>query len=259
MRKFYRFLIIMLLVVTFGISSSVYSASPESEIVVSAAASLKDAFSEIGTLYQKSTGTKVVFNFGASGVLQKQIEGGAHVDVFASAAKKQMDELEAKGFISPETRKDFAGNILTLVVPKGSEINIDSFEDLENPELRRIAIGNPKTVPAGQYTEQLLVNMKLRDKVQSKLILGENVRQVLDYVAREEVEAGIVYSSDVAIAAGKVKAVVAASESLHDPILYVIAVLKESKHDEAGKEFIDWVLSPEGQFILKNYGFLNLK
>jgi molybdate transport system substrate-binding protein len=228
------------------------------ELTVSAAVSLKDAFNEIAELNEKRTGTKVHFNYGASGVLQKQIESGAPADVFASAGAKQMDELVARGFIVPSTRTDFVRNALVLVVPaKGPEIG--SFGDLANPVVKKVAVGNPKTVPAGQYTEQTLNRLKLLPQIQSKLIFAEDVRQVLDYVVRDEVEAGVVYSSDALSAGHKIKVVARAADESHDPILYPIAVVKESKQQDAARKFIDLVLSPEGQGILAKHGFVSIK
>jgi len=191
--------------------------------------------------------------------LQKQIEGGAPVDVFASAGEKQMNELESKGLIIQETRHDFARNALVLVIPSDSQLNVRSFNDLANPNLKRLAIGNPKTVPAGQYTRQLLSNVKLWEKLQSKLILAEDVRQVLDYVARGDVDAGVVYASDVVIAKGKVAVAARAPEGLHDPILYPIAMIKDSRESQSARGFVELVLNPEGQNILKKYGFLGIK
>src|SRR5215467_3740343 len=122
------------------------------ELIVSAAASLKDAFNEIAQLHEQRTGTKIRFNFGASGALQKQIESGAPADIFASAGAKQMDELAAKTLIVPPSRRDFARNVLVLIEPVNGT-PISSFADLGKPEIKKIAVGNPRTVPAGQYTE----------------------------------------------------------------------------------------------------------
>jgi molybdate transport system substrate-binding protein len=240
--------------------TSTDSAAPDAraEITVSAAVSLKDAFDEIGRLYAARTGAKVNFNFGASGIMQKQIEQAAPVDVFASAGEKQMDELATKGLLLADTRRDFARNTLMLVVPVGAQTQLSSFEQLAQPAVRRIAVGNPKTVPAGQYTEQLLTNLKLWEQVQPKLVLAEDVRQVLDYVTRGEVEAGIVYASDVAVAKDRVTIAARAPAGTHDPILYPIAVIKDSQHAAAAKQFVDLVLSPEGQSILTKYGFLSV-
>jgi molybdate transport system substrate-binding protein len=229
------------------------------EILVSAAISLKGAFEEIGAAYEKQTGIKVQFNFGASGLLQKQIETGAPVDVFASAGEKQMDDLQSKGIILAGTRCNFARNTLVLVVPQKSGIRIHSFEELTRPEVTRIAIGNPKTVPAGQYAQEALTNLKLWDKLQSRLVLAENVRQVLDYVARMETDAGIVYASDLSAAHGTAKIAAYAPNTSHSPILYPIALVKDTKAKIQGQRFIDLVLSDEGQKVLTRNGFLSAR
>ncbi|HVF28448.1 MAG TPA: molybdate ABC transporter substrate-binding protein [Pyrinomonadaceae bacterium] len=228
----------------------------EGETIVSAAVSLRDAFQDIGNLYEERTGTKIKFNFGASGALQRQIEAGAPVDLFASAGAKQMDELAARELIDKETRRDFARNALVLIVPVKAAREINSFADLANSQIQKLAVGNPKTVPAGQYAEQLLANMKVLPALQSRLIFGEDVRQVLDYVARGEVDAGIVYATDASAAKDTVRIVDTAREDLHDPILYPLAVIKDSRHKEDAKRFGELVVGPEGQSILQKRGFL---
>ena len=167
-----------------------------------------------------------------------------------------MDQLQAKELIDQATRADFARNTLVLVVPAGFKTPLHSFADLEQPGVKRIAIGNPKTVPAGQYSQELLRNIQLRSKVKSRLVLAENVRQVLDYVVRGEVEAGIVYATDVQIAQGKAVLAARASDQDYSPILYPIAVVKDSTNAQAAKEFVDLVRSPDGIQILEKYGFL---
>jgi len=229
------------------------------ELIVSAAASLRDAFNEIGRLYESREHTKVRFNYGASGALEKQIEASAPVDVFASAGAKQMDDLIAKDLIIEGSRQDFARNALVLITPADAPVSINSFADLDSSQVRRIAIGNPQTVPAGQYTEQTLTNLKLWQQLQPKLILAEDVRQVLDYVVRGEVQAGIVYASDAYSAGFKVKAVALAPENSHDPILYPIAVIRESRQPEVARKFIALVLSAEGQRVLTKYGFISVR
>jgi molybdate transport system substrate-binding protein len=226
------------------------------ELVVSAAVSLKDAFKEIARLHEQRTGAKIRFNFGASGALQKQIESGAPADIFASAGAKQMDELAARNLIVPTSRKDFARNGLVLIEPTNGA-SISSFADLTKADIKKIAVGNPKTVPAGQYTEQTLNQLKLLPDVQAKLIYAEDVRQVLDYVMRSEVDAGIVYSSDALSGGNRIKTVTRAPDDSHDPILYPIAVVKDSRNGDAAQKFIDLVMSPEGQDILVKYGFIS--
>src|SRR4030095_15619267 len=166
-----------------GSTKSFLPKATDNEVVVSAAVSLKDAFNEIAELNRKQTNTVVHFNFGASGALQKQIESGAPADIFASAGARQMDELANNGLIDLTTRKDFARNALVLVLP-ANRSGVASFTDLTKPEVKKIAIGNPKTVPAGQYTEQTFTRLKLLPEIQSKLIYAEDVRQVLHYRVR---------------------------------------------------------------------------
>jgi molybdate transport system substrate-binding protein len=254
----WKFAILSVLIIAAVFSSTAFSVSgPEgSEILVSAAISLKNAFEEIGRIYEKKTGVRVRFNLGASGLLQKQIESGAPVDVFASAGEKQMDDLQTRGLILAETRRDFARNDLVLVIPENSKLPIRSFANLARPDVTRIAIGNPKTVPAGQYAREALNNLKLWDKVQSRLVMAENVRQVLDYVARGETEAGIVYASDIAAVHGMAKIAARAPKESHSPILYPIAIVKETRVRSEAQRFIDLTLGDEGQAILAKYGFL---
>ena len=225
------------------------------EITVSAAVSLRDAFRELSKQYEERSGSKVNFNFGASGALQKQIESGAPVDVFASAGIPQMDALATRGLIAPETRRDFARNTLVLVVPADSTSGITAFADLGGAKVKKLAIGNPKTVPVGQYAEQSLTRLGLWQGLGPRLILAEDVRQALDYVARGEVDAGVVYASDVQAAGGGVRTVAAAPADSHDPILYPIAVVRASSRQDAARAFIEAVMSDDGRRILEKYGF----
>ena len=224
-------------------------------IVVGAAISLKESFNALGSIYERRTGAKVTFTFGSSGEIEKQIEAGAPVDVFASAAEKEMDELQAKNLIDRATRTDFARNSLVLVVPIDSKLQLRSFSDFEKPSVTKIAIGDPKTVPAGQYAQELLRNTQLWPKVESRLVLGENVRQVLDYVARGEVDAGVVYATDVQVAQGRVSVAARAADRDYGPILYPLAVVQSSASANVAKGFVDLVVSPEGVQILKKHGF----
>jgi molybdate transport system substrate-binding protein len=166
-----------------------------------------------------------------------------------------MDALAGRGLIDEASRRDFARNTLVLVVPQDSQLNLTAFDGLADARVQRIAVGNPKTVPAGQYAEQVFNNTNLRDKLQAKLVLAEDVRQVLDYVMRGEVEAGIVYATDARSAGVRVRVVATAAEDSHAPILYPIAVIKDSKQKQPAQEFVNLVNSPEGQAVLRKYGF----
>src|SRR6266446_9965942 len=167
------------------------------EVTLSVAISMKEAVEELGRGFTAARPSVTLrYNFGSSGELQKQIEAGAPVDLFISAAQRQMDELEQKGLLSTASRRVFARNVLTVIKPAGSALDISKPADLVDPKVQRIVIGNPKTVPVGQYAEESLRSLGLWEKVQPKLVLAENVRQALDYVARGEVEAGFVYTTD---------------------------------------------------------------
>lgn len=238
------------------IAGTAMKAAASEEIMVSAAISLKAAFEEIGRVFEvRHPGVKVLFNFGASGDLKAQVQGGAPADVFAAAAVRDMDELEKGGFIVTATRIDFASNRLVLITPAGFRLAVASFADLVRPEIRRIAAGNPGTVPAGRYAGEVFLYYGIADALATKLILAENVRQVLDYVARNEVDAGVVYSTDAAAKGREVKIAARAPENSHRPVLYPIAVVKGARNEKASKAFIDLVTAGEGRKVLSQYGF----
>lgn len=221
------------------------------EMTVSAAASLTNAFNEIKGMFEKKhAGSQVNVNYAASNPLLKQIQEGAPVDVFASADQATMDKAVAAKVVDTATRKDFALNDLVLIVPAGSK-KPAKLEDLK--AFKRIAIGNPESVPAGRYTKDSLTNAKLWEAVQPQLIMGNSVRQVLDYVARGEVDAGFVYRTDAKQLADKVDVVMVVEG--HDPVSYPIAVVNTGKEAKMGQEFINFVISPEGQAVLAKYGF----
>jgi molybdate transport system substrate-binding protein len=236
------------------------SAEPVKEITVSAAISLKNAFEEIGKIFEeKYPWTKVRFNFGASGDLARQIEAGAPVDVFASAAQKDMNDIDQKGLIAPGTRMNFARNNVVLVKSSTSRIRMELFEDLQKAEVKKMVIGNPKSVPAGRYAEEVLKSVNLWEAVKDKLVFAEHVRQALDYVARNEVDAAMVYSTDAMIRPKEVRIVAKAPDKSHQPIVYPIGIVKESKNQSLAKKLITLVLSAEGKNLLGKYGFETVK
>jgi molybdate transport system substrate-binding protein len=253
MRKLCRLWLITLFI-CLVVPLSAFAGSPK-DITVSAAISLKNAFEEIGRLSEAQNGTKCVFNFGASGDLAKQIAGGAPVDVFASAAQKDMDDVDTQGHIVTATRADFAANSVVLIVAAGGKVSLKSFEGLSAAEIKKIAVGNPKTVPAGRYAEEVFGFYQLLSSIKDKFIYAENVRQVLDYVARGEVDAGVVYATDAAARLKEIKIIATAPEASHKPVVYPIAVVKGTKSEADAKAFIALVLSPEGKKILQKHGF----
>jgi molybdate transport system substrate-binding protein len=225
--------------------------SPLAPLLVAAAASLQPALQEITPLYRQA---KLDYNFAASGALQQQIEQGAPVDVFISAATKQMNALQEKGLLLPDTQTTLLTNQLVLITPKSSQVALKTFQQLVQPNVVRIAIGEPRSVPAGQYATEVLQNLGILDQVQSKFVLGNNVKSVLAAVAAGEVEAGIVYISD-AQGSDQVTIAAIADEKLHAPIRYPIAVLKSSRSPVAAKQYVEFLQSDVAKSIFKKYGF----
>lgn len=233
-----------------GIAGSVCA----QEITVSAAASLTNAFKEIAQSYQAQyPQAKVALNFGASGALLQQMAKGAPVDVFASADQETMDQAEKQGLVAVGERHNFARNALVLIEPVDSKRFIQRLEDLGQPQVQRIAVGNPASVPVGRYTQRALEAAKLWSVVQAKAINTQNVRQSLDYVARGEVDAGFVYATDAAIMADKVR--VTLEVPLDVAISYPIAKTTTGTHADEARRFVGFVLSPAGQSVLGKYGF----
>ncbi|RRD70160.1 MULTISPECIES: molybdate ABC transporter substrate-binding protein [unclassified Desulfovibrio] len=221
------------------------------EVTVSAAASLTNAFTELKNLFEKQyEGLKINVNFAASNPLLKQMQEGAPVDVFASADQATMNKAVEAGLVDAATRKDFARNTLVLIVPAGSG-KPGKLADISS--LGRIAVGNPDSVPAGRYAREALTSAGLWDGLQARLVMGNSVRQVLDYVARGEVDAGFVYGTDARQMADKVDVVMVAEG--HAPVTYPVAVARTGRNAVMGQAFVDFVLSGEGQEVLAKYGF----
>lgn len=269
--KIFKFLsiIILSLLLVFGwnylsniLLENSSQATSSTQLTISAAASLKDAMEEIEPLYQQQhPGTKIIYNFASSGSLQRQIEQGAPVDVFISAATKQMDALETKDLLLTETRRDLLENQMVLVTPASNTKNlvkVDNFDDLTAKEITTIALGEPESVPAGNYAQEVLTYFKIADQVNAKAVYGKDVRQVLHYVATGNVEAGIVYRTDVQVS-DNVQIAAIAPQTSHSPIIYPIAVIKDSDNLEAARELVEFLTTPEAQTIFNKYGFISAK
>ncbi|WP_434778048.1 molybdate ABC transporter substrate-binding protein [Neisseria sp. Ec49-e6-T10] len=225
------------------------------EITVSAAASLTDSFKEIVKNYEaKHPNSKVLLNFGASGSLLQQIDKGAPVDIFASADQDTMNQAQNKKLIALNTRVNFVKNSLVVIVPMKSNLTINHLSDLQKGNIKRIALGNPASVPVGRYSKTALEKNNAWVGIQDKVIHTQNVRQSLDYVARGEVDAGFVYGTDANIMKDKVKVIY--TVALDTPITYPIAQISRSKNKNEANRFINYVLSTEGQTVLKKYGFV---
>ena len=226
-----------------------------STILVAAAASLQPALQEMTPLYTKANPNQTVnYNFAASGALQQQIEQGAPVDVFISAADQQMKALQAKGLLGT-TPKYLLTNKLVTIVPRQSTIAIASFRQLTQPAVQRIAIGETRTVPAGQYAAETLENLGILAQVKSKFVLGNNVRSVLTAVATGDVDAGIVYLTDAKGSLDRIVIAATADEKLHSPIWYPVAVLKSSKSPVGARRYIEFLQSKSARTVFKKYGF----
>jgi molybdate transport system substrate-binding protein len=231
-----------------------------SSITVSAAISLKDALDELGPIFQVQqhrknggSGTAVTFNYGGSGTLARQIEQGAPVDVFFSAAEKQMDELTAQGLIVTDTRHDLVGNALVLIAPAQSTA-LHSFQDLSDAAVKTIALGETSTVPAGMYARQSLEHLGLFAAIEKKVVYAKDVRAVLTYVETGNADAGLVYQTD-ANTSTKVRVVAVAPADSHDPIRYPAAVLRDAKDKAAARAFVEFLQGPDARAVFQKYGF----
>jgi molybdate transport system substrate-binding protein len=231
------------------------AAAHAAEINVFAAASLTDSLKEIAGTYEKESGDKIVFNFGASSTLARQIEEGAPADIFFSADEPKMDGLEKNGRIVKETRKNRLSNALAIVVTKDSSLEIRSAKDLTGAKIKRIALADAKAVPAGVYSKTYLEELNLWSAIESKVVPTENVRAALAAIESGNVEAGIVYKTDAAISKEvKIAYEVPHAEGPH--ISYPMAVIKDSKQPDSAKKFLKYLDSEAAGTVFKKFGFL---
>jgi len=225
------------------------------EINVFAAASLTDVMKEIARVYEAQGGDKLVFNFAGSNALARQIKEGAPADVFCSADEAQMSGLEKAGLIADGSRGSVVSNTLVVVAPKDSAITSLTPQNLARPQIKRLALADTKTVPAGVYSKEYLKKLGLWKEVEPKVIPTENVRAALAAVESGNVDAGIVYKTDAAISkAVKVVFEVPAREG--PDISYPIAVVRESRNPEAAKKFVDYLKSEEALTVFRRHGFI---
>lgn len=231
------------------------AAGAEKTLIVSAAISLKDVLTRLAADFEKKNGhVKILYNFAGSGQLRAQIESGAPVDVFVSASAADMDKLSQKKMIVESSLINLAANSLVLIVNRKQPPALSDIGDLKNNTIRRIAIGNPATVPAGQYAKEALGYYQIYDQITAKLILAENVRQVLDYVARGEVDCGFAYATDARVekAVAVVRKIPA---NTHKQIIYPAAVINSSQEAKLAGQFIRFLQEPDNARIFKYYGF----
>lgn len=238
-----------------GCSSQGETPNEEAELLISAAASMTDVLNELAERYKEVTpNVKLTYTFGASGGLQTQIEEGAPADIFMSAAQKQMDVLEEKGLILDGTRKTLLINKVVLIAPSTSNSSLTSFQELANDDVKKIGLGDPASVPVGQYSQEIFTNLNILDKITPKAVYGSDVRTVLTWVENGEVDFGLVYATD-ASGTDKVKIITQALEGSHKEVTYPVAVLKSSTNQEAAKGFLDYLSSEEAATIFIKHGF----
>jgi len=230
----------------------------ESVITLAAAASLKNCMDDhlIPMFSEKNPGIRIQATYDSSGKLQKQIEEGSSIDVFMSAAMKQMTELEEKGLVDRDSIVHLLENKIVLIVPANSSNGMISFEDIINAD--RIAIGDPASVPAGQYAEEALTNLGIWDKVSSDVSLGTNVTEVLIWVAEGSAEAGIVYSTDAA-SNDKVRVIAEAPVGSVSQIIYPVGIVKATRDMESAMRFVLFLQTDEALKIFESYGFTRLE
>jgi len=223
-------------------------------LTISVAASLQNAMADLTALYERShPGVKLTFNYGGSGALEQQIESGAPADAFISAAPKPMDRLASKDLILLGTRRDLLQNQLVLIIPKNSAAP-NSFPDLAAATVKLIALGDPASVPAGDYGRQVLESLHLWQLVQPKLVLAKDVRQVLSYVETGNADAGIVYTTDAQESTG-VRVAATAPPGSHTPVVYPAAVVKTSRNAPAAREFLTFLSGPDAKDVFTRHGF----
>lgn len=225
------------------------------EVSVFAAASLSDALKELAAQHQKATGDTVSLNLAASSTLARQIKEGAPADLFFSADEAKMDDLAKAGLIEPATRQSLLGNTLVIVVPTDSSLALKSAKELAAPEVKRLALAEPQTVPAGIYAKEYLQKTGLWESVNGKVVAMENVRAALAAVESGNAEAGIVYKTD-ALISKKVKVAHEIPASEGPRISYPVALVKGGKNSAGAAQFLTLLTSAEGKAVFAKYGFL---
>ena len=242
-----------------GMILAVFPAMARSEgILVSAAASLTDALTEIGREYRIQRKAEANFNFGPSSTLARQIEEGAPADIFFPADLEKMDKLEKDNLLETGTRQNLLSNQLVIVVPSDSRLEIASAKDLLQAKVKRIAMAQPTSVPAGIYARKYLQEEGLWQRLVAKVIPVLDVRAALASVASGNVAAGFVYRTDAAIS-NKVKIAYAVPVQQGPKITYPVAVLKESKEKDSARDFINFLRGPTAKETFKKFGFIVLK
>lgn len=226
------------------------------DLTMAAAISLKGSLDEIVELYKaEKPNVKMTMNYDASGTLQKQIEEGAPIDLFFSAATSNMNALKEKELMNNASVKNLVQNKLVLVVPSDSKLKITGFEDLKNADVKKVAIGEPSIVPAGKYADQVITYLNMKDALKDKLVFAKNVAEVRTWVESGNVDAGAIYSTDAMVSGDKVIIVGAASEGSHDPIVYPVGVVKATKHSAAAQDFLNFLTTDVAKAAFVKHGY----
>lgn len=229
------------------------------ELTVLAAASLTDVCNEIGERYEAAhENVRLNFSYGGSGALQTQIEEGAPADIFMSAAMKQMTALDEEGLMDSDSIIQLLENKIVLVVPAGSDTDLSSFEEVATDKVRMIGLGEPESVPVGQYSEEVFATLNLLDAVKAKANYGSDVRTVLSWVETGEVDCGIVYATD-AYTTERVKIVAEAPEGSCKRVIYPAGVVKNSAHAEEAAAFVEYLQTEEILALFESYGFSRME
>jgi molybdate transport system substrate-binding protein len=253
MRKLFSVLLIAVLSCAALFAGGNKESKSELSLNVFAAASLTEALTEIAELYKKTApNVKIYFNFDSSGTLQTQIENGADADLFLSAGQRQMNALSGS-FINDETRKNLLVNKVVLIVPENSTKGISSFQDVMTAKVSLVALGNA-SVPVGQYSQEIFEFLKGWTIVSAKASLGSNVKEVLSQVESASVDCGVVYATDAATAKN-VKVAASAPEGSHQPVVYPVAVVKNSKNPDTAQAFLNFLALPEATSVFAKIGF----
>ena len=228
------------------------NSSAHDELTVAAASDLTPAFEELGREFEAANGVKVVFTFGSTGMLTRQIENGAPVDLFAAANVSYIDELDKQGLIIPDSKAIYARGRITLWTPDTSNIRLQGIADLARPEVMRIAIANPDHAPYGLAAKQALESVGIWERVRPKLVYGDNIRQTLQYAETGNVDVSIVALSLSIQSRGRWTLI---PEELHQPIDQGLGIIKTTQNEKAARAFAAFLTGPQGQAILKKYGF----
>lgn len=258
-RHIFTFLSGLLATLLLTLSLRVVTPAPVSAqsapLLIAAAASLQNVLEELDPIFESAhSGVTVNYSFAASGPLQQQIEQGAPVDLFISAASQQMDALQEKNLILTDTRRNLLTNSLVLVVPRDSTLGLTGFRQLTNANVKKISVGEPRSVPAGKYAEEVFKNLGILAQLQPKFVFGNSVRNVLGTLESGNSDAGVVYRTDAKIS-NKVTQVATSPSNLHSPIIYPVAVIAASRHQSDARTYAQFLASGKAQTIFKKYGF----